>query len=207
MASAVRSPPTGAFAVFLRLLAAHLARQGAAGHRYSITLVGHSMGAIILNDALALLGSEQDALGEIPIEDVIYMAPACSIEEAAVAIVGYLARRPGCRFHLMTLHPVAEADEMGVYGLVPRGSLLEWIDNYYTSPTSPQDRRLGKWANVMQAVHLFRDVASRVTIKAFGVKDDSIPQAHGDFNLCPFWRVDFRDPTGAMHYPPDWDDR
>ncbi|MCA8955156.1 MAG: hypothetical protein KDC87_03725 [Planctomycetes bacterium] len=202
--AALRSRPTGPFAVFLRQLAKHIRERHDAGEYYEVTLVGHSMGAIILNDALSLMADSDEELGDLPIKDIVYMAPACSIEEGARSLVPYLERNPNASFHLLTLHPLAEVDELNAYGAVPRGSLLEWIDNFYTSPTSPTDRRFGKWTNIMQALHLFRTVAHRVTVKGFGVKYDSVPQMHGDFNLCPFWRPEFRDPTGPMHYPPDW---
>lgn len=198
--AAVTTQPTGAFAELLYALADHIARHPDV--RYEIRLVGHSMGAIILNDALRFLHSEDVCRCRIrsplPIRDIVYMAPACTIAEAAQSVVPFVEAHPESRFHLLTLHPLAEAEEVNAFGLVPRGSLLEWIDNFFTRPTGPQERRLGKWVNALQALHLFRSIQSRMTVKAFGVEGDSKPQQHGDFNLCPFWRRSFWDPDGPL---------
>lgn len=164
--------------------------------RYEITLVGHSMGAIVLNQALPLLPQHL-------IRRIIYMAPACSIQEGVDAIVPFLKEHPRARFHLLTLHPLAEVDEVPAYDLVPRGSLLEWVDQWYTAPTSHTDRRLGKWNNFLAAIHLFRDVQKQMTAKAFSAVGEDRPQEHGEFNEVPFWRQPFWDPAGPLSYPRD----
>lgn len=187
------APPTGPFAELLRTINRHVQSQN---RPYEITLVAHSMGAIIVNDALRELHDKRSTLN---IRNVVYMAPACSIDDAAQSIVPYLLHNKQTEFHLLTLHPIAEADEINVVDLPPRGSLLEWIDNYYSRPTNPQERRLGKWNNIMQAQHLFHRVAARVTIKGFGVDGScSKPQKHGEFNKCPFWKRSFWNPDGPM---------
>lgn len=200
MRQALTSRPTGAFADLLYALAAHIAAHPEV--QYEIVLVGHSMGAIILNDALRFLQSENVCRciikQPLPITHIVYMAPACTIANAVHSVVPFVEANPQSRFHLLTLHPIAEAEELNAWGSVPRGSLLEWIDSYFTRPTGPQERRLGKWVNVMQALHLFRSIRERMTIKAFGVAGDSKPQLHGDFNLCPFWREEFWSPDGPL---------
>jgi hypothetical protein len=203
-------PPQGVFAVFLRQLIAHMAAERAADPtvRYELTLVGHSMGAIILNDALRQYIDPQswgDGDAEaLPIRHIVYMAPACSVGEAATAVVPFLETHEQAWFHLLTLHPQAELDELNTLGVVPRGSLLEWIDTFFTRPTGPLERRLGKWINVMQGLDVFRRIADRMTIKAFGVDGGSSkPQQHGDFNQCPFWKREFWSPAGPMNYYDD----
>jgi hypothetical protein len=123
------------------------------------------------------------------------MAPACSVRDLEKVVVPYLQRHPLCRFFLLTLHPIAEADEryevLPWYDILPRGSLLEWIDNWYTTPPSLLDRVAGKWLNVIRAVQTFGDVRGRVFIKAFDVGGDDGPQKHGDFNGFDFWRPEF----------------
>jgi hypothetical protein len=159
-----------------------------AHHCWEITLVGHSMGAFVINEVLA-------NYPDLPVKNIVYMAPACSVRDAEKVIVPYLKRHPGCRFFLLTLHPIAEADEMyGVlpgYDVLPRGSLLEWIDNWYTDPPSHLDRVLGKWLNVIPAIQVFFDVRDRVFIKSFDVGSGSQPQKHGDFNAFAFWHPAF----------------
>ncbi|MSR46931.1 MAG: hypothetical protein EXS13_07695 [Planctomycetes bacterium] len=161
-------------------------------------------------------------------DEIIYMAPACSVAEAARSLVPFLKRAnseaaakgmcaapggcggAGCEmckslrrrktnFWLLTLHPLAEAGEMYTEfaDLPARGSLLEWIDDWYTSASHPLDRMFGKWNNAIPALHLFEPVKEHFNAKAFGVKGDSLPQRHGDFNDCPFWKQEFWDPEGT----------
>lgn len=155
---------------------------------WRITLVGHSMGAIVLNEVL-------NAYPDLPVRNVVYMAPACSLRDLERVVVPYLERHPECRFFLLTLHPIAEADErysvFPWFDLLPRGSLLEWIDNWYTSPPSVLDRVAGKWLNVIPALQIFGPVRERVFVKAFGVGGSRAPQKHGDFNGFDFWRPEF----------------
>lgn len=194
----LKRDPSGALAEFLHALESHLERQpktGANSRCYQITLVGHSMGAIILNRALR-------HFRELPVTRIVYMAPACSIADVESSVVPFLQRKKyrGTKFHVLTLHPQAEADEINAFDVVPRGSLLEWIDNFFSKPTSLEERRFGKWVNLLQALQVFKPVMSQVTIKGFGVEGDSLPQKHGDFNLCPYWRESFWDPDDLRLY-------
>lgn len=155
---------------------------------WNITLVGHSMGAIVLNEVLS-------TYPDLPVRNIVYMAPACSVRDLEKVVVPYLQRHPDCRFFLLTLHPVAEADEcysvLPYYDILPRGSLLEWIDNWYTTPPGLLDRVAGKWLNVIPALQVFAPVRSQVYIKSFAVGDGRAPQRHGDFNTFDFWRPEF----------------
>lgn len=155
---------------------------------WDITLVGHSMGAIVINEVLTTYPN-------LPIRNIVYMAPACSVRDAQKIVVPYLRRHLDARFFLLTLHPTAEADEkfsvLPWYDLVPRGSLLEWIDNWYTTPPSHADRTLGKWLNVIPAIHVFADVRERVFLKSFTVGGEPAPERHGDFNDFAFWKPSF----------------
>src|SRR4030095_3853438 len=93
---------------------------------YQIVLVGHSMGAIVINEALLHFQN-------LPVTRIVYMAPACSIHDAEHCLLPFLFLNRSVRFHLLTLHPQAEADEWNVWDIVPRGSLLEWIDNFFST--------------------------------------------------------------------------
>ncbi|MCC7011673.1 MAG: hypothetical protein IT454_03840 [Planctomycetes bacterium] len=189
------SPASGAFAVFFRELDRFLREQRERDPRvcWEITLVGHSMGAIILNDTLQLFP-------ELPVSNVVYMAPACSIAEAEEALVPFLHSHPAARFYLLTLHPIAEAEELVAYDLPARGSLLEWLDLWYAPPDHALDRRFGKWNNAISALHVFESVRERVSIKAFAVEGDSKPQKHGQFYDGPFWRPAIWRVDGPAHY-------
>ncbi len=119
------------------------------------------------------------------------MAAACSIREFVESVVPYLMDHEKARFFNLCLHPVAEAGQIPykLIDLLPRGSLLEWIDNFFSAPHTLMDRRLGKWNNIMQATHVIPEkVRGQVTIKAFGVGNgQDTPQMHGQFNEIAFW--------------------
>jgi pimeloyl-ACP methyl ester carboxylesterase len=189
------APATGAFAQFFSQLQTFLETRAKSGECWEITLIGHSMGAIIINDALQLFP-------QLPVSNIVFMAPACSIGEAEEAIVPYLEKNKKAKFFILTLHPLAEAEEVVAYDLPSRGSLLEWIDQWFQSPDHPLDRRLGKWNNALDALHVFSSVRGRVTLKGFGVQGNSIPQTHGDFSDCPFWRPTFWDVECPDAYSP-----
>lgn len=175
------------------------------GDRYKLTLVAHSMGAIAINESLpALSKAIEDAEARIEVERMIYMAPACTVGDAADALVPFLEKHSDAQFHLLTLHPIAEADEFNLYDLVPRGSLLEWIDVYYSLPATHAERVFGKWANAVPAVGRFASVRKQVHIKAFDVEGDSYPQKHGHFFEIPFWRPSAYGTAGNASFESDW---
>jgi pimeloyl-ACP methyl ester carboxylesterase len=178
-----------------------------------VILAGHSMGAIVVNRILR-------EYPDLPVVRVQYLAAAASLADVESSVVPVLRRRPDATFEHATLHPYAEAGELqnprpvGYLAdvFVPRGSLLEWIDNYFENSRSPFDRRAGKWRNVALGLHVFPDsVRARVTVKAFGVGDPldrgtrfaREPAKHGSFGDpdLRFWCRDFwavrREGTGS----------
>jgi hypothetical protein len=191
----LRAPATGAFASFFEKLDKFVSEATGRDSAvcWEITLIGHSMGAIIINDALQLHP-------QLPVRNIVYMAPACSISEAEEALVPYLQRHARTELFVLTLHPLADAGEVVSWDLPARGSLLEWIDQWFQSPDHPLDRRLGKWNNALGALHVFAPVRERVTLKGFALNGDSLPQKHGDFNDCPFWRREFWDSNGPDEF-------
>ena len=75
-----------------------------------------------------------------------------------------------------------------------RGSLLEWIDNFFSSPNNTEERTLGKYENIFQCIHMIpEEYRAQVTIKTFGAGrfSPSVPQKHGSFTDYPFWRKEF----------------
>lgn len=188
------SEARGGFAQFLRQLDAHiLEEESRTGVCYEVTAIGHSMGAMIWNDALRLFPG-------LPIRDVVYMGAACSVLDAERNLVPYLESHPVTNFYNLTLHPIAEAEEVNVYELPSRGSLLEWIDNWYSRPTNMSLKRLGKWLVSVQTLYMFKSVRDQYHLKGFGRRPGSKPAAHGEFNDCPFWRHEFRDPQGPLFF-------
>ena len=94
--------------------------------------------------------------------------------------------------------------------MLPRGSLLEWIDDFASNPATFMQLTLGKWNNAIMAFHIIPPkVRGQVTLKGFGIEDPLVnnrrsledpekvlknkPQRHGDFNDREqlFWRPDY----------------
>lgn len=180
------------------------------GHpELEVTLVGHSMGTIVIGNILRDAG----AIKNVPIRNIVFMAAACSIRDLQSAVIPYLQSCEGqeTKFFNLTLHPINDADEIdwAYLDLLPRGSLLEWIDNFYTTPETHLDRTLGKWTNIIQAINIIpEEVRDRVTIKGFGLGDTRKygPQKHGDFDEYSsdqewkFWDEGFWE-AGRYYHP------
>lgn len=185
---------------------------------WEITLVGHSMGAIIVNHIIR-------DFGDLPITNVVYMAAASTIQDYQDTIFPYLTkrnvsipssnsanlsstyqksetkkpeqcsddRRKGvCVYHLM-LHEAAESGEWfsDILDPFPRGSLLVWLDNFLTHPLSREDRRLGRFTNfILAAHHTPKPLRPYINIVKFGVGEGVLsPQKHGEFGgNLKFWK-------------------
>lgn len=133
----------------------------------TLILVGHSLGTLVLDQIL-------EHFPRLEVARIIYLAPASTVTDLERGVVRYLERHPQTLYYHGMLHPYADAGEWqpGMLDLVPRGSLLEWMDDYLTSPDTPLDRVSGKWSNIVVATHVFSPaVRSRVVLKAFGVRD------------------------------------
>lgn len=192
-----RQAGSGALYELLLALRDDIAKRKSDGRRpVRITLVGHSMGAIIVNRILSLRL-------DLPINNVVHMASADSITNLLDRVVPFIERenaRPGAdvRFYSLSLHPENEDREASVGGLSPSGSLLVWIDNMYTTPETVLDKRSGRWTNMERALPLISAQArSKMFFKIYGLNDcgtdrqDGViaePQEHGDFDNLPFWR-------------------
>lgn len=160
----------GVIKLFIERLAAQNTDTGRA---WEITLIGHSMGAIVASEIIG-------AFPDLPYRNVVFIGAAVSIREFQNTVISSLARnypeeeenssdpstdspcssenidapgihaaakRPFCFFNL-SLHPYAEATEEHFGGAIPSGSLLEWIDANFESPANLSDRTIGRWANV-----------------------------------------------------------
>ena len=157
---------------------------------WEITLVGHSMGTIIVNELLR-------EFPELPIKSIVYMAAACSVRDYQDTVFPYLTSHETTEMHHLTLHTLADQNELNLGGVAIDGSLLVWIDEFLASPLTPMDLVAGRYTNLIASLHNMPStpqIRSRVHIKAFGVGKNlrgTDPQIHGDFDNYYFWRPSF----------------
>jgi hypothetical protein len=169
--------------------------------RPPITLIGHSMGAIAVNEILR-------SFPDLPYRNIVFMGAAASVRDTLAALdhVTRAEPRPELRFYNLSLHQKAEANEVGYFGAVSKGTLLEWIDRMFTTPATFADRTVGKWVNAVMAHGDFLPLEDRLqmSFKRFGLSCGE-PLKHGEFDEyesrpgCPdartpywhpsFWRV------------------
>ena len=203
-----RIRPDGALSVFLRRLQDVLVRNGGI-EAWEITLVGHSMGTIVLNQMIREFGVKPAADVALPFNRIVYMAGAATVRDYQDSLFPYLRRNRNAHIYHLILHPKAEIRERFDPGipyvdLPPRGSLLVWVDEFLSAPETPLDRTVGRYENLLPAVHNTPDeVRGRVHIKAFGAgRDVRAPQEHGDFtSRLKFWKSECWWSPG-QDYPP-----
>ncbi len=171
---------------------------------WNITLIGHSMGTIVANQVLR-------EFPELPIDQIVYMAAACSVRDYEDSVIPFLKAHQNTNMHHLLLHDFAEirdqyAIKFDFLELAPSGSLLVWIDNYFTTPSTLRDRTAGRFDNLL----LFlgdtpESVRKRVHVKTFGVGrkiEPTDPQHHGSFN-----DFDCADHEDGPHYGKFWDEK
>jgi hypothetical protein len=186
---------------FFRLLLDRIRLDSA--HAWDVTLVGHSMGTIVINQALGIY--QEDWLATGALTDIVYMAAACSIEDALTAIAPMLRGIPepesslgspgrAANFHNLTLNRIAEVAETHAGGLIPTGSLLVSIDQHLEKPGHPLGRTLGSEVNVLSMMNIISEelqgIRGRAVFKSFDRHPGKVPEAHGDFNKVAFWKRD-----------------
>lgn len=200
----------GTLAVFFSQLAESLETLPNSS-RLEVSLVGHSMGTIVINEAFLSSLKEKRV-----VDNVVYLAAACSLRDFELSVIPYLEFSRSTEFYNLTLAPQNEYDEMNFADLPHRGSLLDWIDAFYSSPATFDERRLGKFENSLHFLHRVPvDVRGRVSMKAFGIGrlpesredygaalDNPGPQRHGDFSDFDFWDPRFWKAVGPPEYPP-----
>jgi hypothetical protein len=163
---------------------------------YAITLIGHSMGPIIINEILKKYPN-------IYYKNIVYMAAAASIRDTQNAVTQYLYKRNTLQkqkshFYNLSLHPNAENNESYMHGLVPDGSLLVWIDDMYEYATVKTDKTMGRWKNIEDTINFFPAILQQkgyINFKVFSINDNGEPQTHGAFdegvNEYSFWKKNF----------------
>ena len=151
-----------------------------------ITLVGHSMGTLVLDSLLLVLP-------DLPFKRIIYLASASSIDDVQYSILPYLRRHKKAEFYAFSL---SEGDEVReVNGRCPleevclpsfldpleRGSLLVWIDSFLEDIYRPYQLRFGRGQNLARANYAPpRDVKNRFRYITFKGESDE-PKLHTGF--------------------------
>ena len=160
-----------------------------------ITMIGHSMGAIVINELL-------ERFGDLPYADIVLMASAASLRDTRRVVDRYFDNpegEPDTNFYALMLHPLNDVRERQYAGAVPSGSLLVWIDEMYGVPKTPDDRTFGFWPTAKSARLMFGWAAQKhMLYRVFSrpqsaMEDPTNPIEHGQFNeddTC-FWRPSF----------------
>ncbi|WP_347331726.1 lipase/acyltransferase domain-containing protein [Marinimicrobium locisalis] len=162
--------------------------------RYQITLVGHSMGAIVLNTALERHQAQWANSGAL--KNIVYMGAAASIGDTLGSLAPLLTdateNEKPINFYNLTLNRVAEVSETHGWGVVPLGSLLVSIDQHYENPEHPLRRTIGSEVNVLSSIDVIerrlQGLEGDVVFKAFDRCTGYAPSEHGDFGNMAFWR-------------------
>jgi len=184
---------SGPVAEFIDLLAKEIDN---VNDELEVTLVGHSMGAIIINNLIRRYGYE------LPVSNIVYMAAACSVRDYQDTIFPYMEKKPGVQMYHLVLHDLSEINERLWMqpDVIPRGSLLLWIDNFLAKPSTRLDRTAGRYVNLITADHLTpTNLLKDIHIKQFDYGRhlaSEQPQKHGDFGRFTFWREAFWKPKG-----------
>ena len=181
-----------------------------------LTLIGHSMGAIVVNEIL-------QAFPNLPYEALVYMAGAATVRDTARAVTPVLQGNRGCtKFFGLMLHPMNESREPTGGGLLVSGSLLTYVDEFLETPKTLPDRTVGRWHNLRTARHLFpetvrpwmllrvydREAATSIDPATGTVVREHNPTTHGAFNdlNMPFWNESFWKPNEVQFRRPATDD-
>ncbi len=186
----------------MELFANRLVQHLATNRETAVTIVAHSMGAIVANELIRRHGDR------LHLSNIVYMAAACGVEEFDRTVIPFLRTNRHTQFYNLCLHPVNDSSESYAYispllePFAPQGSLLEWIDDYYSSAETAYGRTLGKWNNAILGTQGYLEsghidhLATRIHIKGFGVGPEEAygPQHHGGFDQMRFWDPDFWTP-------------
>lgn len=157
------------------------------GMDITIDVVGHSMGAIVIGELLK-------SHSYFKFDNVAFMGAAISGREAIDSLGPYMMKHKDTHFYNLMLHPKNE-DLESSYGVLPSGSLLNWIDTMYGLPETEFDLTFGRWRNVRKQVSEFPpEIACRMYFKVFGF-DDTEPTQHGEFDDTEETTFEFWDKT------------
>jgi pimeloyl-ACP methyl ester carboxylesterase len=183
-----------------------------------VTLVGHSMGAMLLNRLLTL------AKPDLPIKNVVYLAPASRIDDFEHYALPFLATHPSAEIWWFSLSRADEARESH-YLISPSGTLLVWIDNYFEPIAANGQTTFGRYRNLTEYYSDWLDKPGENGLVDFSnqagprfkrihgyrasMKDPKRPKEHGDFDnplvfetiLCYVDPTAFKDPSSCPPSP------
>ncbi len=154
--------------------------------RLEITLVGHSMGTLVLNHIL-------EEYSDLYFHRIVYLAAAASIDEVRAAVLPYLRRYPEAAFWSFSLSEIREALDYNWFDVYSRGSLLVWIDHFFQRINAPGDRAFGRARNLREYFEIPDDLKRapdgkpepegkpRFILVKFG-RTDKDPQRHEDLS-------------------------
>lgn len=217
MAAPIQSEPVGAMWRFSRQL-----REWSQQDHVEVQLFGHSMGTIVLNELIR-------QVPDLRVTRIGYLAAACTIADWQTSVLRYLRSPTGLatEFYSVSLHRMREQSERNpgsLFDLAPRGSLLDWIDNFLSNPATISSRTLGSWENITRVVPQFASdhdgrtaaetddsemrLLRRIHLHCLDAADisflkpeNSQPQKHGDFTEWPFWDDNFLWPAANAAMP------
>lgn len=159
------------------------------GLRIEVTLVGHSMGAMLLNRLLTLVT-------DLPIKRVVYLAAASRLDDFEHYVIPFGAKRE-TEIRWFSLARADEAAESH-YLISPSGSLLVWIDNYFEPIAANGQTTFGRFRNLSEyytgwltppeengLIKFSQDAGERFQrIQGYkaSMKNAKRPKEHGDFD-------------------------
>lgn len=193
--------PTGGVAEFMKNLRQFLELHGGKDE-WEVTLVGHSMGTIVAIEMVRQFGNPlEKSPGKPFFDNIVFMAAACSLRDYMDTIPRYLEEYNTTRMYHLLLHDQAEVTEQAVWGTALPGSLLVWLDGFFTQPNSPLDLVAGRYENLLRVLHFHKpNLRRRISVKVFNFGAETRrtnPQTHGDFGNFPFWKEEFWNASGA----------
>jgi hypothetical protein len=172
-------------------------RAGMEADNWEITLVGHSMGAIVVTEALR-------RFPRMPVRNIVFMGAAVTLESYEDVFVrdtmhGYLARHPRAELFHLSLHRLAEIREVTLQDAAPRGSLLVWLDAFINEPQHIDQYTAGRTVTILRSLLDIKEprILARVHLREFDYEprkpknERCTPQKHGEFDDFVFWRRDF----------------
>lgn len=128
-----------------------------------ITLVGHSMGTMIVNRLLPVIETvlPSPASNQLRLNHIVYLAAAAPIDEFDQMLVPFLKNQHShepplpedqkTHFWMFNLNRRDESREVALDGLtffMPRGTLLAWIDTFFEPSTTVGQMTQGRMENI-----------------------------------------------------------
>lgn len=142
-----------------------------------LTLLGHSMGAMVSDRILTTLSQE------LTFKHVIYMGAANSIADFQVSVIPYLRKHEETEFWSFALSEIDERNETYAADLLTRGSLLVWIDRLLERTYGIPQKRFGREVNQEWVPIDDKDAWKRICRISFSGNParKAEPREHGDF--------------------------